>query len=105
MIAPPATDDDLPRLWADLAIPGAVDVHVHFLPDRMQAKVWAWFDQIVGADGTPGWPIHYRTSTADRLAVLRRIGLRAWTALVYPHKPGMAAWLHDWALAFAAAEP
>ena len=39
-----AVDDaDVPRFWHELGLPGLVDVHVHFLPDRVQAKVWEYF--------------------------------------------------------------
>jgi hypothetical protein len=33
------------------------------------------------------------------------MGVRAFPSLVYPHKPGMAAWLNAWAADFAAREP
>ena len=33
------------------------------------------------------------------------MGVRAFPSLVYAHKPGMAAWLNDWAREFAAATP
>ena len=38
-------DDDVPRFLAELGLPGIVDVHVHFLPERMLHKVWAYFDE------------------------------------------------------------
>ena len=103
-LRPPADDADVPRFWTDLGVPGGVDVHVHVLPDRVQAKVWAWFDAQV-VDGEPVWPIRYRGSIDARTATLRALGLRAWTALVYAHRPGMAAWLNDWAAEQAAAVP
>ena len=30
----PPVDDDIPRYWRELGLPGLVDVHVHFLPVR-----------------------------------------------------------------------
>jgi predicted TIM-barrel fold metal-dependent hydrolase len=41
----------------------------------------------------------------ERVAILRRLGIRAFTAMLYPHKPGMARWLNDWAAQFAARVP
>ena len=39
------------------------------------------------------------------MAHLRELGVRRFTALVYPHKPGMAQSLNEWARAFAAGVP
>jgi len=100
--AGPASDADVPAYWQALGLPGIVDVHVHFMPDRVMRKVWAYFDAAGPLTGRR-WPIHYRWSDEDRLAHLRRMGVRAFPSLLYPHKPGMAAWLNDWAAAFAEA--
>ena len=89
-------------LWEGLALPGLVDVHVHFMPANVQDKVWAYFDRAGPLVGT-SWPILYRTGEADRLARLRAMGLRAFPSLLYPHRPGMARWLNAWAAQFAAA--
>ena len=97
-------DADVPAWWRALGLPGLIDVHVHFLPDRVMDKVWAYFDDAERNYGR-AWPIHYRTSSADRLATLADLGVRRFPALVYPHKPGMAAWLSSWARSFAAATP
>ncbi|WP_433278947.1 amidohydrolase family protein [Pseudonocardia xinjiangensis] len=102
--APPQADDDVPRFLADLGVPGIVDVHVHFLPEPVLRKVWAYFDQAQAHYGMD-WPIHYRTSEADRVATLQKLGVRTFAPLVYPHKPGMARWLTDWITEFAAATP
>jgi hypothetical protein len=40
----PATDQDFPAYWRGLGLPGLADVHVHFLPPSVLAKVWAYFD-------------------------------------------------------------
>ena len=101
---PPLDDGDLPRFVAELGLPGLVDVHVHFLPDRVMDKVWAYFDQAETHYGT-AWPVHYRTTVAERLATLDKLGVRAFAPLVYPHKPGMGRWLTEWVTAFAAATP
>jgi uncharacterized protein len=39
------TDDDVPAFWRRLRLPGLADVHTHFLPERMQRRVWAHFDE------------------------------------------------------------
>jgi predicted TIM-barrel fold metal-dependent hydrolase len=64
--------------------------------------VWAYFDRAGPLTGRE-WPIHYRGSEEQRLAHLREMGVRAFPSLVYAHKPGMAAWLNEWARGFAAA--
>ena len=103
-VDPPTDDADVPRYWRELGLPGLVDVHVHFLPERVQAKVWAFFAEAARNYGRP-WPIHYALPVAERLAVLERLGVRAFPTLPYPHKAGMAAWLNDEAAGFAAEHP
>ncbi|MGY1807713.1 amidohydrolase family protein [Blastococcus sp. SYSU D00669] len=104
MVAPPEDDADVPRYWRELGLPGLVDVHVHFLPPSVQAKVWKFFE---GAEAHYGaaWPIAYPLPDEQRLAVLERLGVRAFPTLPYPHKPGMAAWLNDWSAEFATRHP
>jgi predicted TIM-barrel fold metal-dependent hydrolase len=100
----PARDEDLPAFWAALGLPGVVDVHVHAMPDRLQAAVWRYFDNagpLVGRE----WPIRYRGDLAERTDRLRAAGVLAWTTLLYPHKPGMAAALNEWAAEFARHTP
>jgi predicted TIM-barrel fold metal-dependent hydrolase len=70
------------------------------MPDNVMRKVWAYFDAAGPKTGRP-WPIRYRSDEATRLAHLRRLGVRAFPSLVYPHKPGMAQWLNAWAAEFA----
>nr|WP_220481767.1 amidohydrolase family protein [Nocardioides ginsengisegetis] len=85
-------------------MPGLFDVHVHFLPPNIQAKVWAQFDQAgpkIGRD----WPIRYRGSHEERVEQLRSFGVRRFSALPYAHRPGVATYLNDWAAGFAADVP
>jgi uncharacterized protein len=91
-------------IWESLGLPGIVDVHTHFMPKRVMDKVWQYFDTAGPLVGRP-WPIAYRTDEADRLARLRGFGVRAFTSLVYAHKPDMAAWLNQWAAQFASTTP
>ena len=83
---------------------GLVDLHTHFLPDRVLRKVWAYFDRAEEHYGVP-WPIHYRLPQHERVATLRALGVATFAPLVYAHRPGMAAWLNDWVADFAAATP
>jgi hypothetical protein len=97
-------DSDVPGWWQALGLPGLIDVHTHFMPDRLMAAVWRYFD---GAHEHYGkrWPIQYRVPVEERLAVLEQLGVRRFTALAYPHKPGMAEDLCTWGREFAAATP
>ncbi len=97
-------DNDLPALWQELGIPGIIDVHTHFLPAPVMSAVWRYFDEAAHNYGVD-WPIEYRWSDHERIAHLRRMGVLRFTALVYAHKPDMAAWLSRWALDFAAEVP
>ena len=90
--------------WHDLGLPGLVDIHTHFMPANVLAKVWAFFDQGSAHSGHP-WPIVYRHPEDERVAMLRAFGVRRFSALAYPHKPGMAAWLNGWEAEFAARTP
>ncbi len=100
----PQRDDDVPGFLADLGVPGIVDVHVHFLPERVLRKVWGYFDQAQEHYGMP-WPVHYRLPEPQRVAVLDGLGVTRFAPLVYPHRPGMARWLTEWVTEFAAATP
>ena len=100
----PSTDDDVPAFWQHLGLPGLFDAHVHFLPEPIMRRVWQHFDgrsPLIGRE----WPITYRWSDEDRVAHLRRMGVRRFTALPYAHKPGVADYLNDWASGFAGATP
>jgi uncharacterized protein len=97
-------DADVPAWWQRLGLPGLVDIHTHFMPAPVMDAVWRYFDAAAEHYGRP-WPVHYRGPDEERLAVLDRLGVRAFTALVYPHKPAMAESLSQWAREFAAATP
>jgi predicted TIM-barrel fold metal-dependent hydrolase len=102
----PAGDeaDAVRQIWSELGLPGIVDVHTHFMPKQVMDKVWNYFDSNGPLIGRP-WPIRYRTDETQRIATLRRFGVRAFSSLVYPHKPQMAAWLNQWAAEFARSTP
>jgi uncharacterized protein len=90
--------------WRGLGLPGLIDIHTHFMPPNVFAKVWAYFDS--GSSGSgPAWPVTYGYPETERLALLRAFGVRRFSALLYPHKPNMAQWLNTWAAEFAARTP
>lgn len=101
----PSSDAEVPGFWRSLGLPGLIDVHVHFMPPQVLSKVWGYFDRLRFPDGTPVWPIAYRDDEPTRVQRLADMGVRAYSSLVYPHKPGMAEWLNGWAATFAAANP
>ncbi len=98
------TGDELPAWVREVVPEGLVDLHTHFLPERVLRKVWAFFDD-AGRHYGMDWPIHYRLPEEERIGVLRRLGVATFAPLVYPHRPGMAAWLNDWIGEFAARTP
>ncbi|MFC4562950.1 amidohydrolase family protein [Nocardiopsis mangrovi] len=89
---------------AALGLEHLIDVHTHFMPERVLSKVWAYFDA-AGPLVARSWPITYRHEERRRLEILRGFGVRAFTSMLYPHRPGMARWLNDWAADFAARTP
>ena len=99
--------DDVARVTdfhRGLGLPGLIDVHTHFMPERVLNKVWDYFDSagpLVGRE----WPIEYRFDEPERIGRLRAFGVRAFTSLLYPHKADMAAWLNEWAADFADRTP
>jgi hypothetical protein len=95
---------DVAAFWKNLGLPGLVDVHTHFMPPNVQAKVWAYFGQGREGNGQP-WPVRYQWPEDELVALLRAFGVRRFSALSYPHKPDMAAWLNGWAAGFAARTP
>ncbi|MFF4246132.1 amidohydrolase family protein [Streptomyces sp. NPDC001822] len=96
--------EDVLRFRQRLGLPGIIDVHTHFMPERVLRKVWAYFDSAGPLTGLE-WPITYRDDEDERLALLRSFGVLRFTSMLYPHKPGMAAWLNGWAAGFAARVP
>jgi predicted TIM-barrel fold metal-dependent hydrolase len=87
-----------------LGVPGIFDVHTHFLPPRVTEKVRAVFASagpLIGRE----WPIRYLNPDDVNVALLRSLGVRRFTALPYPHRPGMAEFLNDWAADFARRTP
>ena len=91
-------------IWRELGLPGLIDVHTHFMPKPVMDKVWAYFDSAGPMLGRE-WPISYRADEDVRVQTLRAFGVRAFSSMIYPHKPDMAQWLNGWGADFAAAHP
>jgi predicted TIM-barrel fold metal-dependent hydrolase len=100
------TDDaeSVTAFWRGLGLPGLFDAHVHFLPPNIQRAVWAQFDSAGPKIGRE-WPIRYRGEVEERVEQLRSFGVRRFPTLPYAHKPGVAAYLNDWARGFASDVP
>ncbi|BCO38102.1 amidohydrolase [Mycobacterium heckeshornense] len=92
------------QIWSTLGLRGVIDVHTHFMPKSVLDKVWHYFDSAGPLVGRT-WPITYRDNESQRVNTLRQFGVRRFTALVYPHKPRMAAWLNQWSARFARYTP
>jgi predicted TIM-barrel fold metal-dependent hydrolase len=90
--------------WQRLRLPGLFDVHVHFLPPRIQDAVWAVFDAAGPKIGRE-WPIRYRQPHEERVQILRSFGVRRFSTLPYAHKPGVAQFLNAWSRDFATDVP
>ncbi|MBA2956132.1 amidohydrolase family protein [Nocardioides sp. MAH-18] len=90
---------DVRSFWEGLGLPGLFDVHVHFLPPSIQRAVYAVFDAAGPKIGRE-WPIRYRQDHAERVDILRAMGVRRFPTLPYAHKPGVAEFLNDWAAGF-----
>ena len=101
---PPEEDGDVPGFWRGLGLPGLADIHTHFLPPRMLRRVWEYFDAAGPLVGVR-WPIRYKWSDEERVAHLRGLGVRMFSALAYAHRPDMAADLNAWTMTFAKATP
>lgn len=88
-------------LFDRLGLPGYIDAHCHFMPDRVFAAVWKWFDD----EAPVKWPIEYRGDEASRREALAAAGALRYTTLNYAHRPGMAEGLNDWTLQLVERDP
>ena len=97
-------DSDVPAWWQQLGLPGLIDLHVHFMPKPVMDAVWRYFDDAERHYGV-AWPVQYRGTDDERVATLRDLGVREFTALSYAHRPAMAESLSAWARDLAAQTP
>lgn len=100
----PTETEQIRSFWTDLGLPGLFDVHTHFMPKSVMDKVWAYFDSAGPLTGME-WPITYREDEDTRIEMMREFGVRGFTSMIYPHKPGMAEWLNSWGTQFAQRVP
>lgn len=100
----PTTDAQIGSYLQRLGIDGVIDLHVHFMPDNVLRKVWAFFDARQ-EHGELAWPITYRSDEPTRIAELQRLGVKRFSTLNYAHRPGMADWLNAYSRGFAAQHP
>jgi hypothetical protein len=96
---------EVPRFRERIGVSGLVDMHTHSMPERVLRKVWAYFDALGPLTGGVEWPIACRAEERQRIGRLRQSGVRAFTAMLHPHRPGMARWLNGWAAGFAPDAP
>lgn len=80
----------------EIPVEGAVDAHVHLMPDRLMAAVrGALRDEA-------GWTFDHPTDRTAMERELRSAGVARYVALPYAHEPGMARDLNRWVLDRAA---
>jgi hypothetical protein len=60
--------------WGGLDLPGLIDVHTHFMPERVLRKIWDYFDGDGPLIGGLKWPITYRKQETA-VAQIRRTAL------------------------------
>ena len=68
----------------DLGLPGLFDLHTHFLPPRMRAKVVEQFDSAGPLIGRP-WPLAYRGSHVRRGQTVGYAGTTGWSTGCHLH--------------------
>jgi predicted TIM-barrel fold metal-dependent hydrolase len=79
----------------EVPVDGAIDAHVHLMPDRLMAAIRG------ALTDAAGWEFDQPTDQVALEATLREHGIERYVALPYAHKPGMAAGLNEWLLAAA----
>jgi predicted TIM-barrel fold metal-dependent hydrolase len=72
------------------------DAHCHFFPPEIFKAIWDYFELKDAKGKLQGWPINYKQSTEDLIAILVRNNIEYFTTLNYAHKPGVAEYINDW---------
>jgi len=67
-----------------------IDFHTHFFPNKLMDALWRWFE-------THAWPIQYKMYADEAVTTLKNEGVTRAVSLHYPHQPGMADSLNEWA--------
>lgn len=86
---------DAPDAGADRRLPGATDVHVHLMPDRLMRAIRG------ALNDEAGWEFPHPTDREPMESTLREHGVERYCALPYAHKAGIARELNEWVLARA----
>ena len=76
----------------EIPVDGAIDGHVHLLPDRLMTAIRD------ALNDAAGWEFHHPTDKTALEAALREAGVDRYVALPYAHESGMAADLNAWLL-------
>jgi predicted TIM-barrel fold metal-dependent hydrolase len=80
----------------EIPVEGAVDAHVHLMPDRLMAAI----QDALGREA--GWTFDHPTDRDAMERELRAAGAARYVALPYAHEPEMARDLNEWVLDRAA---
>ena len=74
----------------EFSIDGAVDAHVHLMPDRLMRAIRE------ALSDAAGWTFEHPTDRESIEATLAAAGVDRYVALPYAHRPGVAADLNAW---------
>ncbi len=74
----------------DIPVSGAIDGHVHVLPERLLSAVRGALTDAVG------WQFDHPTHREAIETILQEHGIERYITLPYAHKPGIAADLNGW---------
>jgi predicted TIM-barrel fold metal-dependent hydrolase len=83
-------------MTGEIPVAGAVDAHVHLMPDRLMRAIRKALTD--AAD----WTFDHPTDRASIESTLTAAGIERYVALPYAHRPGVAADLNEWVLEAAA---
>ncbi|WP_254532233.1 amidohydrolase family protein [Natrinema gelatinilyticum] len=76
----------------EIPVDGAIDAHVHLMPDRLMVAIRE------ALNDTAGWEFDHPTNREAIEGDLREHGIERYIALPYAHKPDIAADLNEWLL-------
>lgn len=83
------------RTSTGIPVDGAIDIHVHLMPDRLMVAIRKALTDV------SGWEFNHPTGREAIEAALREHSIGRYVALPYAHKSGMAADINEWVLAEA----
>lgn len=83
------------RTSTGIPVDGAIDIHVHLMPDRLMVAIRKALTDV------SGWEFNHPTGREAIEAALREHSIGRYVVLPYAHKSGMAADINEWVLAEA----